>query len=368
MKKNTPCLVFLAVVLVTVFFTKQVFSNYVEGIDTTDAMGNGLDSTFRIVGVSPYQSIYGQLLHYDFGVCVDFITWCGCGGYFNYSFDDITMSPKGPFVLTGYNDIFKCFVIKSNKDSTYSKVQLLQYLSGKRYVYKYGTNSTPNDRMLIQSDYNRSILYKPNNFWYFNQLGNFGGMQIDTVSWNPPLPNNNHLLGYIFYRSKSGAVIDTNAPVNLAQWDSISFFDATGTDSTLPYHLVNGQNFNSGQYINFVAVYAEGRSNFLSGYAMLDCITTGTIQQPSATHLLPNTIKITTSKGGFSISFQGFLNVPSSISLFSLSGQEVARFPVSGNRAAFLNPIHCNLGVGLYLLRADLPDHSVLTQPFMFTK
>jgi hypothetical protein len=321
------------------------FSDYVEGIDTTDTNGYGLDSAFVITGYGPY--IWGNSLHgYGFG---------DCGGFYNYTFGDIAMAPE-KLVATGVSrNLFGCFILRNNRDSTYSKIQVLQHVSGFKYIYRCGTNTTRNNRMLTQSNYDHSLFWKPNNLactYGFNPPSTI-------ISWEPPLLNNNHLLGYILYGSKIDAAIDTNAPVNMAQWDSLSFSDSTSMDSRHSY-LVDGQ------YFNLVAVYAEGRSGFLSGFTRLEgCSSGGAILKPSALHSSLNAMQIARSTAGFLITLNRISACPFSIVVFSLSGQEMVCLPVNGKQAMLTNR---NLREGLYILRAQLPDKTVLTRTFMFTR
>ncbi|HUI91809.1 MAG TPA: hypothetical protein VLX68_06125, partial [Chitinivibrionales bacterium] len=47
-KKIAPRFIFLTAMVVAAFFPNRIFPAYIEGIDTTDANGYGLDSTFKI--------------------------------------------------------------------------------------------------------------------------------------------------------------------------------------------------------------------------------------------------------------------------------------------------------------------------------
>lgn len=326
------------------------FAAYIEGIDTTDVNGYGRDSTFYVIN----GRIGGQnIIHYWFRTFV-------CRGYYNYSFDDIKMAPSQPMQseLPPQGTVYYCFVVKSNKDSTYSKVQLLQQVSGNRYVYKYGTNTTPNNRMLIKIDYDRSIRYKPNAL--FNYLGGQYPNNWDTVSWEPPLPNDNHLLGYIFYQPKTGVIMDTTAPINPVQWDSIAFFTSTNINfmPVLPM----------GKYFNLVTVYSEGKSDFLAGWTKMGYPPIGIKGNPLVPCLLQSELHIIKTCSGFFISFpQSRKNTaPSSLSIFNVTGARLAQFSnIKGNRVLWKTD---NLAEGVYLVRAELQDGSAINRQLVFTR
>jgi hypothetical protein len=98
------------------------------------------------------------------------------------SFDDIKIAYTNIHGMIGSSEpiVFTCFVIKK-KDSTYSKIQILNKLADNRYVFKYGTNTIPNDSMLINADYDRSVRYKPNNVAF---CGSYPG-EYDSLHWDP---------------------------------------------------------------------------------------------------------------------------------------------------------------------------------------
>jgi len=322
------------------------FADYIEGIDTTDVNGYARDSAFRIQN----GSISGQnIVRYYF-------EWSDFNGYFFYSFDDIKMAPSSLRSITPLmGAIFYRFVIKRNKDSTYSKVQFLQQISGNRYLYKYGTNTTPNDRMLDSSTYDRSIRYKPNNL--YNRCAPYP-YPWDTLIWEPPLPNNNHLLGYIFYRAKQGVTIDTTAPINLAQWDSIAFYTST---------KVYNPPIITPLYFNLVAVYSEGKSDFLTGWTR-GMPANAVKGAPLSFDHSGSSIEIKKVVGGYFISLpQARENAaPSSIAVFNAAGVKVAQFSINkGNCVLWKTD---NLAEGTYLIRAELPDRSVLTRTVVFSR
>jgi hypothetical protein len=343
MFRNFTRLLIFNLFLLTAFFSKDVLSAYIEGTDTTDVNGYGLDSAFWIDN-SGY--VTGQnIAYYVHGLHA-------VSGAFNYSFDDINIATDSFSLFhTQYQGkTWCCFVVKNNKDSTYSKVQVIKQLTGIRFTFKYGTNTTPNSRMLEKPDYDRSIRYKPNNLFLINFL-NF--------SWEPPLPNNNHLTGYILFVQKKGISIDTMAPINFAQWDSICFIDSSKTKYVYNNFTPNGE------FINIVAVYSEGKSEFLQGWTRLP-MPDG-IKCLSVSGYFQNKISIQKTSGGF------IFNIPKYeknviLSIYSLMGQYIARLPaVNGNRI-FWNARQQNVAYGTYITRVLFPDHTVLTQPFLFTK
>jgi hypothetical protein len=330
------------------------FSDYVEGIDTTDVNGYGLDSAFHI---GNYGNVSGIFNAYFFVLG---------RGYFNYAFDDIKMVPSIPkptadFRLYSYanNCISNCIIVKNSKDSTYSKVQFLKQLSGNQYIYKYGTNTTPNNKMLIDSSYDKSIRYKPNNL--YNLLGGI----YDSTSWEPPLPNKNHLLGYIFYRPKPGEIIDTTVPPNPAQWDSISFIDSTRSSQLLPSYLGVGD-----FYFNLVAVYAEGKSDLLLGWTKYLYGNLSVKSNFSSCHFQNNKIEPRKMANGFMFSVQSLLanGGTVSLSICNLTGQQVAQFSNMRSNSIFWNTSGRNLSEGVYIVKAEFPDKSVLSQKFMFSR
>ena len=149
---------------------KNIYAEYVEGIDTTDTDGYGLDSAFRIGSISnPNIGLSGRKLSCYTGQSL------GGVGAFRYSFNEIyiaadSVSFSFPGMKAGSGFVYPsnnfCFVVQKYKDSTFTKVIVLKILEDNRFVYKFGTNTSPNERMLVRSDYDRSILYKPNNLFY----------------------------------------------------------------------------------------------------------------------------------------------------------------------------------------------------------
>jgi hypothetical protein len=359
-------LCFLAIILVT-----NTTAEYIEGIDTTDENGYGLDSGFKVTNsLISGQNIakYGRQARYSFGafnysfdeikigadsVYFAHLTSFNAEDSFNYSFDKIKIGPDSVYFAypssINIEDSFNCFVIKKNIDSTYSKIQFISRLAGNRYIYRYGTNTTPNNRLLEKPDYDRSVKYKPNNFYYIASGANL-------FSWEPPLQNDNHLIGYILFIQKKGVTIDTTAPINLSQWDSVGFTDSTIMSFTYssPY----------GEYFNLVAVYTEGKSDFLKGWTQL--LVPMNIMSSKTYNRLGNYLLIYNTADGLSISLNQAIT-RNSLSIFSVSGRCFANLQYTGSRI-FWNASQQNIPTGIYLLRAEFPDRSVITKPFSITR
>jgi hypothetical protein len=354
MSAKSTRLFMLCLFLLAALFAGNGFSAYIEGIDTTDINGYGLDSAFRINNNGNCQ-VVGQVVSY---LCKE------AAGYFNYAFEDIKKAPNMSYRAGYVNpvDSIHSFVIKKSKDSTYSKVQLLKHLSGNQYVYRYGTNTTPNNIMLIDSNYDRSILYKPNN------LSNLPCYlcRSNSTLLESPLPNNNHFLGYTFYVSRNGEAIDTTIPINPAQWDPFTFFSSAATDSGnfLPYR--NGQKY----YFNVVADYMEGKSDFLTGWTSYLFTAIDIKNKSIDKNLFQNKIVFKKTTNGFFISllpiFKDFNSL--SFGIYSMTGKQLANFSIIENSSGFWNTSERNFAPGLYLLRVALPDKRVISQKIMFSK
>jgi hypothetical protein len=288
-------------------------------------------------------------------------------GYFNYDFDDIKNAPD-TFEVSGFGlrwtDMYYAFVVKRAKDTTYSKIQILKQSSSSPYYFRFGTQTQPNNRILVKPGYDRSILYKPNNLHNRHSYA----MYYDTTTWEPPLPSNNHLLGYVFYRTKSGITVDTTAPINMAQWDSILFADSAQRMSTQVFKSFLPSNMSF--YFNIVAVYAEGRSDFLPGWTKYENYNLSVQHASRPTTSLHDKLTIGNSSTGLLISMtsRSAENGQTSLSIFSTSGRQLARFSNINSSTIVWNPFAQHLGEGLYIVKAELPGHAVLTKPFMFTK
>jgi hypothetical protein len=346
---KTSRTVICGLLLLTAFFSRNASSAYIEGIDTTDVNGYGLDSAFRINDRSV--TIEGQKITYY----ADFLG--DPFGVFNYSFNEIKQAADpvsfhrcfGHY-LFDFPKYAHCFVIKKDKDSTYWKVQITDKFADNRYAFKYGTNTSSNNRMLEKSDYDRSILYKPNNFNYC-----YACYKCISFTWDPPLPNNNHLYGYVIYVCHS-AYIDTSLPINLAQWDSVGFTDSTYFSfSFSPY----------GEYFNIVAEYTEGKSDFLKGWSHL--FQPAFVNKTSSAKYLWNTLEIKKTTSGLSFRLPAHTGI-SSLSICTMAGQQVARFSNIRKGLIFWNTSQQTLAEGLYLVRVELPEGSVINKTLMYTR
>jgi hypothetical protein len=348
------CLYFLASLI-----GSDISAEYIEGIDTTDINGYGLDSTFMISNDS-ISGIKARGLA-PFGIKSDstYLPLIVSGtALFNYSFDDIKMAPMD---LTYYSFQtlpfwFRCFVVKQ-KDSTYSKIKVITKLSGNRYIFKYGKNTIANERLLAEANYDRSIRYKPNNVYNHHLYPS-----KNWITWEPPLPNDNQLIGYILYRSKNGAVIDTLAPIDVAQWDSLGFVDTTSCTYTSPYAI-------NGRYFNLIAVYDEGKSTFLNGwtYYFLENGEVGITKSFLNFNKISNKMELIKNKDGFFIiASQG--NYPVFLYVENIQGQKIKRFSYKTGDCFFSNTFDLKITAGLYLLRAEFQDRSVITKPFTITR
>jgi hypothetical protein len=339
-----------------------IFADYIEGVDTTDVSGYGLDSAFQATNSNiTGQNIIVYNMDYDMN------------GYFNYSFDDIKVVAESIRCITGFpsstsslcaeyipyqNQIKSfCFVVKKNTDSTYSKVQILNRLANNRYVYKYGTNTSPNNPGMEKASYDRTVRYKPNNFNNIFRYGCCGYLGdpvgVNNCSWDPPLLNNNHLLGYRYYKTKPGIFIDTTAPINLTQWDSSASF-------------VGEQE----GYINLVAVYAEGKSDFLKGWVKRIGFPDGA--KPNANHpeQLKNNLEIKKTSNGFYITFQSSTQISgsSSLSIYNITGSKVAGFFGIKSNQVFWKITGQNLAQGQYIVRLELPDKRIVSGRMVYSK
>jgi hypothetical protein len=350
MFKKISRLLFCCLILLAAFFSRDALSDYIEGFDTTDANGYGLDSTFYFDGNNAVGNYYFN--EYE--------------GYFNYPFNEIKKVPKTQGVLRYAPSFNNCFVVKRNKDNTFSKIQILQQISGKRYLFRYGTNTTPNDSMLEKSDYDRSIRYKPNNLheklYYKLNYGYYG----DTLFWEPPLPNNNNLIGYMLYKTKPGMIVDTTAPINLEQWDSSV---ALSIYQTKMPNFTNWLVPSSPAYFNIVAVYAEGKSDFLKGWTCWGGPVKVT-NYSKVSKKAQRELEIKKTPTGYLVYPQAELEKNKSFSLFvfKTTGQQVACISNPVNTPIYWSTSKTNMSPGLYIIKAEFPDHTVLTQPFMFTK
>jgi hypothetical protein len=329
-------------------FPKNLFPEYIEGIDTTDENRYGLDSAFSI---NPLLS--GQRL-----VCYSSPRFGPMCNLFNYSFEEILLAADSSSLpgvyLNGVNNYKVSFVVRKSRDSCFSKVKVLNELGDGRLVYRYGTNTAHLNRLMQFSNYDRSIKYKPNNLYYQFDVNTRRDNNI--FAWEPPLSNDNHLQGYIIYVQKRNIVIDTTAPINIAQWDSVGFTDTT----TIAFNYSP-----LGEYYNIVAVYAEGKSDFLKGWS--------TLARPDNIISVPISINSKNVPLIFKSLNGIFINLnrpqqPSLINILNVSGKIITNLPNAANGHILWKTSLLRVPVGLYLLRAEFPDRSVITQPFTVTR
>ncbi|HUI93884.1 MAG TPA: hypothetical protein VLX68_16695 [Chitinivibrionales bacterium] len=345
---SAGCLVIFIMV-----FSNGAIADYVEGLDTTDANGYGLDSAFRVYS-DTFFTVKAHILCYE-------------GIWFCNSFDDENLAPQ---IYSYYDSFFggtkfpvsyHNFILKK-VDSTFCKVQLAGRISGNQYIFRYGKNTTPNDRMLERPDYDRSIRYKPNNFVHNSFKPD---LTFDSLLWDPPLPNDNHLVGYIFYCSKYGVPIDTTKPIDLSQWDSVAFISSTKFSPQL-----NVEYFGNGFFLNLAAVYTEGKSDFLEGWFYFYTTAVGVQNRVTGSREFQYKLAVAKNCSGFAFNvYPSIANGSSaSFSIFSPAGRQLARFTDINSSANVWNPFAQHLGPGLYIVKAELPDRTVLTRPFIYTK
>ena len=228
------------------------YAEYIEGIDTTDNAGYGIDSSFQIniTGDSTITIGAEEVIIYAFDSVNEF---SNTSGYFPYSFDEIRKAPDAIKKFSIYKlPIYNTSFIAMKKDSTYTKVQLLEKISANRFVYKYGRNAVPNNLLLTYENYNRDSLYPPDNFHVYNYW-TVNTCAITRVSWDPPIENNNKLVGYKLYLVDRDSV-NIHDSINLDNWESSEIIYTTSA------------RWGSWGYHNIVAVYEEGESKPLQGW------------------------------------------------------------------------------------------------------
>ena len=288
----------------------SVRSEYVEDTGTTDANGYGLNEAFQVTDWGISGSIY--------------VSYCfeseSSTGFYNYAFDEIKMAPDKDFAHLNacQNTSTGCCFI-ALKNNIYSKVQILE--KGTRCRFRYGTATTPGDRMLVKSSYDRSIRYKVNNLYnYQNYCGGAPGcVVVDTLYWEPPLPNNNHLRGYILYVFESFTKIDTTKPANTVQWDSIAFYPS----STRKAYC---EKFPKSGYFNMVAVYDEGKSDFLDNWTYVREGRISNRNNGPTARLTGNTFSIRNTETELVFEFSGLVDKAEmpQIDLYNLAGRLIA--------------------------------------------
>lgn len=230
----------------------SVFAGYREGIDTTESTGSGLDGLFRI---SKDTLIADCLLFFETPQRVSNGKWYP----FNHQFHDITRVPSNfpaDCVKKYTPDTFldRCFIAQKN-GGAYYKIRVIRRLSpdSDRYVFLYGFNDVADETIFTKDDYDRDSLYKPNNFRLniqdYTRHRQFAG----SFQWDPPLDNNNTLLGYEVYCVDTNRIMEKSVAVDLDQWRCIGFTNFTamnkkGGDISIDQLYV---------YWNCVAVYLK---------------------------------------------------------------------------------------------------------------
>lgn len=340
------------IISVLFIYTMSLYADYVEKIDTTDVNGYGLDSTFRVYS----NGLSGQIQAiYDFDE-----DWCW--GYFNYSFDQIRMAPDTTINYQNFYSkdmVSHCFVVKDTNNETYSKIKILSRLNGNQYIYKYGTNTTPNNRMLF-NQINPQVRYNVNNLFFsgfpYHMNTNPDSVHTKTLFWDPPLIISIKPVRYIVYFSKITETIDTTKPFNPAQWDSIS----------IPASFSNKafDTFMSFRYFNIVTVYADGsRSDFLDGstlcsYSIVDAKHLSFFHR----NLSASNLTIRNSNNGWCISIPQLKKQNGSyIELITSDGRIISsHIPITGT-TTILNASQWNISNGNFIVRAVLQDGKCFT-------
>lgn len=251
-------------------------ARYSEGIDTTNAQGQGLGNAFTVAGTGI--SANGNrlvLYHFDKNNSADALR------LFSHSFQDIQKVPADFSAIStgtyaGMDIINHAFVLRLS-DTTYAKVIILKKLPDSRYLYRYGISKVRNNTLFAESDYPRSARQKVNNFQIQTPVANpvSPGATISNFKWEPPLENDNRLTGYqLFYIDVSKA--DTAKPANLADWTLMT----TTSQTNFTWSRVGD---NQEKYLNIVAVYESGRSAPLEGWvSIMNGYKTPTYLDPKA--------------------------------------------------------------------------------------
>ena len=71
---------------------------------------------------------------------------------------------------------------------------------------------------------------------------------------------------------------------------------------------------------------------------------------------------------GFTIHYQPTNGGDPMFSIYDIIGQQVTRFPENSGNKVYWNTGGNHFGPGLYVVKAELPDKTVLTRTFMFTR
>jgi hypothetical protein len=215
---------------------------YTEGVDTTTADGHSeIGFTLGATSISGAAVMYGTR---DYG-------------YLNCTFDDVQKAPDSIVSPDSYleNVFVHCFLVHGSSD-TWTKVQITRQLPDKRFVYRYGKNATSGSKMLLPQNYDRQRITRPNNVRWFEVYSRNGEIvQEITLVWEPPLPCNKTLLGYIVYGASS---VDTSKPIDRKKWQQLATTRGTSVSFQIP-----------ATYFNVAAAYAGDTTDFPKPYVRL---------------------------------------------------------------------------------------------------
>ncbi|MBN1578922.1 MAG: hypothetical protein JW913_20340 [Chitinispirillaceae bacterium] len=198
-----------------------------------------------------------------------------------------------------------------------------------------------------------SMLNKPNNLSFTTYYDM--PRTIAHLTWDPPLPGDNHLLGYICYFSKLSADIDTSKPIDPSQWDSVAF--TSETELTIEAR---------GGYLNLVALYNEGKSDFLEEWIHVYlAIGVSTSMSFKAT-ITSDITRIRKTPAGYLLDFQSFSTngVPQSAVILSSSGRRVAELTDTRGDQQIFNISNPEYSPGLYIVKVLFSDKSTMAKQF----
>ncbi|HUI93885.1 MAG TPA: T9SS type A sorting domain-containing protein [Chitinivibrionales bacterium] len=355
-------------IMIVVLFNINIFAGYIESIDTTDIHGFPHDSSFLVDFQWNIMGLKGP-----------YFTYSPNGWFFNAFFNDINLAPdlndSNVMKLSGRGhpispkEFVSCVIRKA--DSTFEKINIINKLSDGRYVFQFGHNTFPNNRILANSNYDRRVLYRPNNLRITPVDTSFAvfNFQVGTIfNWEPPLDNDNHLLGYILCVTRT-SIIDTTRPIYPSQCCSTHLLTNTNvflpTNSPVPPDTSCFYNPNWGpQYFNVAAVYQEGVSDLSWPWGYF-VPPVSTIEIKNNKTQAINRILVKDNKV-FCIWSDNIAgnNASAKLTIYDLKGEQKAIFTMKSNNLVTLG----RLSAGIYLIRAELSDRTVLTRPFMYTK
>jgi predicted alpha-1,6-mannanase (GH76 family) len=234
---------------------------YSEGVDTTNAQGQGLANAFTVSAAGI--SANGNKLAFYHLTRADAQ---GDARFFNHSFADIQRVPADFSALAadkyaGPDVIGFPFVLRM-ADSTYAKAVVLKKLPDGRYLYRYGVGKVRGNLVLAQSDYPKGVRGKPNNFRIQAAAAPAqAGSTTSILKWEAPLANDNRLTGYEVY-ALDVSKADTTKPVKPEDWTLL-----TSTSQTAFTWTRVGDNRE--KYLNVLAVYESGKSAPLEGWTSI---------------------------------------------------------------------------------------------------